>query len=81
MAERITKADLEAVTENLNRRLEGMSSTSRIAVSGRYDYTAVDEIAASDGHIIRGPLTAGTKREVYDALWNMIRGIDIANTR
>ena len=81
MAERIKNSDLETVTENLNRRLEGMGSTSRISVSGRYDYTAVDEVAASDGHMIRGPLYAGTKREVYEALWNMIRGIDIANTR
>lgn len=78
--ERVTRTDVESVCENLNRRLELRGSLSRIKLQGRNGYLAADEYR-SDGRpepYMARTLTAGTKREVYEALWHMIRGIDLA---
>ena len=74
-AERVTLKDCEEVAANLNRRLESVNATSRVRLERRYDYLAADEYGV-DGSM-RRTLFAGTKREVYTALWHMIRGIDL----
>lgn len=76
MSARVTNADLAAVAENLNRRLEGFRSPARVVVEHRYDYFAVDE--TDEAGRVRRTLTTGlTKREAYEAMWNMIRALDL----
>jgi len=76
MAERVTQDDLAQVQGNLNRRLKGRGSRSRVAIEFRNGHAAADEWNVADGHTLR-TLVVGTKREVYDALWHMIRAIDL----
>lgn len=73
---RTTNGELAAVTENLNRRLEAMGSGARVVVERRYGYVGIDE-ADAEGAIQRTLTTGLTKREAYDALWNMIRALDL----
>lgn len=73
---RITKdSEVRECAENLNRRLEARGSASRVCVSRRYDYMALDETDVQ-GRELR-TLAAGTRTEIYYAVWNMIRGIDL----
>jgi hypothetical protein len=81
MSERVTRSDVETVASNLNQRLEVRGSQSRVRLQSRYDYLAADEYVrdpkSCTGEHMARTLTAGTKREVYEALWNMLRGIDL----
>lgn len=72
---RTTNADLDQVAKNLNRRLEGHRATARVTWERRYDYVALDE--TDEAGQVRRMLTAGTARQVYDAMWHMIRGLDL----
>lgn len=75
MLERITARDVEAVAANLSRRL---GYAPHVVVEGRNGHFAADEYRSEDGRAICvRTLVVGTKREVYDALWYMIRGIDL----
>lgn len=76
MTTRVTKADLDAVLGNLNRRLWAHGSPSRVTLERRYGYVALDEANAA-GHPVRTLTTGNTAREAYDAMWNMIRALDL----
>lgn len=80
----ITKDDLNARTQNVNRRLrpEGVSAIDHRASGGRYvlhEYrngaVALDEYRGTS--CIR-TITVGTKREIYDFLHAMMVGIDLS---
>jgi hypothetical protein len=77
---RTTNADLEAVAANLNARLEAHGSGARVVVEHRYGYTAIDE-ADTEGWLIRTLTTGNTKGEAYEAMWNMIRALDLLGPR
>ena len=80
MSERITRANLEARAENVNRRLR---SGRFVRIEYRNGYTALDECqyspfttAPSDFSTLR-TITVGSKREVADFLHAMMVGIDL----
>jgi hypothetical protein len=82
--ERITRERLDVAAENLNRRL---NSTIKIVVEGRNGYYALDKYAWNDYDglaqgrwICMGTIYAGkSKRELYEGITAMIRGVDLAN--
>ena len=72
---RKTLADLTAVQDNLNRRLAERGSQSQVRFERRYGYVGVDEYR---GDLCQRTLTTGnTTGEAYDAMWNMIRALDL----
>jgi hypothetical protein len=77
--ERITMEQVETRARNVNTRLVNRGSSYRVSVEGRNGYIALDEIRASDGATIN-TIRTGTKREIADGLWWMMRGIDYATT-
>jgi hypothetical protein len=65
----ITMQDVTEMLTQVNHVLEVNNKTFRLAVSRRYDYTAVDMVPADHpNRVIRGPLVTGTKQEVYNFL-------------
>ena len=73
---RTTNKDLEQVCSNLNRRLAERGSKSRVIFEGRYGYVGVDE-TDTDGNVQRTLTTGNTKAQAYEAMWNMIRALDL----
>ena len=67
MAERITRANVEARAEAVNR---GLRDGLRVVVEGRYGYTALD--LYDERGMVRTLTTGVTKREAYDYLGAMI---------
>jgi hypothetical protein len=91
----MTKANLEARVENVNRRLEEARAVGRVQVQGRNGYTGLDLYRRDDdctlnlpdsvpgrgaGWIQQSTLTVGTKREVGDFLHAMMVGMDLARS-
>ena len=80
MPERITKANLEARVENLNRRMKQRGSVIRYAVQSRNGHTALDRCTEDD--LQRGTslglFRAGTKREIGELLTAMMVVLDDA---
>lgn len=77
MRERTTKADLDRRVANVNRRLENFGSPIRYAAASRYGYTALDRYR-TNGNFAGDPIICGTKREVAEALWAIMRALDDA---
>jgi hypothetical protein len=69
----MTKENLEARLENVNRRMESRGSIIRYKLQGRNGYTGLD---AYPGCRL---VTAGTKREVGTFLHAMIVALDDAD--
>jgi hypothetical protein len=91
MSDRITKANLEARVENVNRRMEQRGSAIRYQVQGRNGYTALDRFTGDPadklnlpdsvpgrgaGWLMLSTVTLGTKREVADFLHAMMVALD-----
>jgi hypothetical protein len=70
--ERITRTDVDAVCENLSRRIAPLT----VRAQGRYGYIGLD-VYAADGSMLRTLTTGCTKREAYEAAWIAIRAIDL----
>lgn len=82
--ERITRAQVDARVENLNRRMEARGSIYRYIAEGRNGHIGLDRIAKDDPqdprqrfHVV-GTVTVGTKREVAEFLHAMMVALDDA---
>lgn len=72
---RKTLSDLQQVQDNLNRRLSERGSKAQVRYERRYGYVGIDEY---HGDSCQRTLTTGhTTGEAYDAMWNMIRALDL----
>lgn len=83
MAERMTTARLAERVENVNRRLEAVGSRKRVDVSHRYDYYGLDEGTGEGREFVphSDPIRVGSKGEIGDALWIMMRALDLASEK
>lgn len=75
MATTITRSNLEARCENLNRRMEQAGSSTRYRVQSRNGATSIDRLIDNRMH---GHVTAGTKREIGEFLHAMMTALDDA---
>jgi hypothetical protein len=80
MTDRITWDRVETRARNVNRRLEMRGSSKRVGVQRRNGHVCLDEIREADGATLN-LITAGTKREIADGLWWMMKGIDLVHDR
>lgn len=86
--ERITEKQLEAIVLRLNRAM-GRPETPYTDIEGKYTanignfhlYNAYGRIGvhemATDGGGVRRVVDLGTKRETAEALWNILKGIEL----
>ena len=73
--ERITRANVEARVENVNRRLEALDSVYRYVAQARNGHMAIDR---ARGDVICNTVMVGTKREAAEALHYMMVVLDDA---
>jgi len=79
---RITESDVRVKLDYLNELLTAINSPFRLNFSFRYNYYVLEEVNASDNlPTATYNYCAGTKRECYDYLCAMLRGIDIYSFR
>lgn len=76
--DRITKEVLHDTAVVVNSALRHAGSVRHVEVSGRYDYTAVDEY---EGTACVRLLKTGTKREVHTFLTGMLSALTLADTK
>src|SRR5690242_9068826 len=96
MSERITRANLEARVENVNRRMHKAGSSIRYQIQGRNGYTALDRFVRDPNAALNLPdsvpgrgygwtmlstVTVGTKGEIGNYLTAMMVALDDAADR
>ena len=78
MADRITKANLEASAENINKRLARKRIPVRVEVGYRYGYKALDLYKAGEKYhqleTIRSGMTAG---QCHEFMFAMMKALDL----
>jgi len=79
MADRITKANLEASAENINNRLARKRIPVRVEVGYRYGYKALDLYEAGKDkykqlETIRSGMTAG---QCHEFMFAMMKALDL----
>lgn len=77
MSERLTKANLEARAENLNRRMGERGSIYRYGVEYRYGYVAIDR-CKPNGTVVDTVRAGMTKNECGEFLHAMMVALDDA---
>jgi hypothetical protein len=77
MSERITRKDVDARLESLNRRMADRGSIYRYAVEGRNGYVAIDRVSPA-GNVTYSTVRCGTKRETAEFLHAMMVALDDA---
>ena len=74
MSERITNNDIEKMTSRLNGHLSPQGL--QVDVNSRYNYLGID-LYKQDGSMSDTLRTGLTKREAYEFLYAMCRGIEL----
>lgn len=79
---RIRQSDVMNKLDYLNQLLAQKGSSLRVTYSGRYSYNVLEETRANDlSYRTYGVLCSGTKKECYEYVCAMLRGIDMYNFR
>ena len=79
MATFITKQDIQICLDGINNVLAQRNASYRLALHGRYNYSVIEKVKAMDEYISFGdPLVAGTKRECYNYVCALLRGMYMA---
>lgn len=81
MSDQITCQTVETRVDYLNQLLSDNGSTLRVKFMYKYNYFAVVPVYAADGSEYgMDNLVAGSKRDCYDYLCGMIRGIEFSKS-
>lgn len=79
--ERLTRANLDARCDNVNRRFESRGSGIRYALQGRNGGIGLDRVDSADPDRVLSTVMLGTTREVGDFLHAVMVGLDDAAQR